>query len=254
MSDTSIFPLIAPLLKRAARNRGVTYRELGAALGLSESAMKKVLNAADCSMNRLATLCDLLGLDLTQVIEVAKKQPIEETELTPRQQTFLLQNPLALRVFWKVFAEGASAPKASRELGISRRQLHAVLRQLDARGLLRYEGRGRVDVGRPEHQIWAGDGPLMRVVREEWTEAVLRRAYAHPNGDGYRTSIRYVPLTAASMARFDASITALLDDLARQGAVERSTNARVSHFSVVVATVPESILDCTMSENSPPTS
>ncbi len=57
------------ILKRTLKERGLTYRQLGKGIGLSESGVKKIFLARDGSFQRLAEICRYVGLSLSEIVE-----------------------------------------------------------------------------------------------------------------------------------------------------------------------------------------
>ncbi|MEN0066801.1 MAG: helix-turn-helix transcriptional regulator [Myxococcota bacterium] len=75
------------------RARKITYQALGTDIGLSESGVKKVLNAEDGSVSRLLRICESLELSFEDLVAEAANPPGEPVLLNEEQQTFLVRNP-----------------------------------------------------------------------------------------------------------------------------------------------------------------
>ena len=63
---------IAPLLttlKCEFKSRGIAYRDAARQLGLSESSIKRLFSSSRLSLARLEQLCQLAGLELTDLVQ-----------------------------------------------------------------------------------------------------------------------------------------------------------------------------------------
>ena len=56
-------------IKLSLRQQGISYRVLAKALNLSESAIKQMFASGNMSLKRVDAICDVLKLDLTDLIE-----------------------------------------------------------------------------------------------------------------------------------------------------------------------------------------
>ena len=65
---------------KLVKKSSITYRELANRLELSESAVKQMFASNNFSLKRLDEICDVLGLDITELVDIAssRQQPIEE--------------------------------------------------------------------------------------------------------------------------------------------------------------------------------
>lgn len=74
--------LILRTLKVALKKKNLTYRDLGAKLGLTEAAIKKQFQASDISFSRVLEICAILDISLNALLEGAKSSPVRELQLT----------------------------------------------------------------------------------------------------------------------------------------------------------------------------
>lgn len=65
---------IVATLKRELRARSLTYRDVAARLGLSESAVKHMFSTANFSLKRLDELCEVLELDFAELVALSDAQ------------------------------------------------------------------------------------------------------------------------------------------------------------------------------------
>ena len=69
-------------LKRALRGRGVTYAHVAKHLALSEASVKRLFAAGDFSLERLDRICELAGLELSELVEQMHQQATPVRQLT----------------------------------------------------------------------------------------------------------------------------------------------------------------------------
>ncbi|MES2127282.1 MAG: helix-turn-helix transcriptional regulator [Pseudomonadota bacterium] len=89
---------IVATLKRLLKARGMTYRELGAALDLSEPSVKRLFSSERLTLERLAQVSALLGYTLAELTQEAAASSLQLHVLTRKQETQLVSNETLLLV------------------------------------------------------------------------------------------------------------------------------------------------------------
>src|SRR5262245_48423571 len=82
--------LLISELKRYLKAQGVTYAQLAVRLGLSESSVKRLFATQAFSLERLEQICNLVGLEIGDLVELMNERREFLTELTPEQEDALL--------------------------------------------------------------------------------------------------------------------------------------------------------------------
>jgi len=85
-------------LKTALKLRGLTYRNVAKALGLSEASVKRLFAQSGFSLARLDTLCSLMGIEITDLVEMMEVGRSRISELTQRQEQELVSDTELLLV------------------------------------------------------------------------------------------------------------------------------------------------------------
>ena len=83
MTQTSA--LIATL-KRSLRAQGVTYAQVAEALELSEASVKRLFSEQQLSLSRLETICQLLGLEFIDLVQLMAQQQPKVSQLSVSQE------------------------------------------------------------------------------------------------------------------------------------------------------------------------
>ena len=74
---------IVATLKRELKARGKTYRDVAAALNMSEASVKRLFASERFSVERLAEISELLGYTLAELLQAAASSVPELDTLTP---------------------------------------------------------------------------------------------------------------------------------------------------------------------------
>jgi transcriptional regulator with XRE-family HTH domain len=81
--------LIVETLKQELRKQGVTYRQVAKALDLSEASIKRLFAESSFSLARLEQICELLHLEIADLIHQMEKNIELTHQLTLEQETEL---------------------------------------------------------------------------------------------------------------------------------------------------------------------
>jgi transcriptional regulator with XRE-family HTH domain len=85
-------------LKHRFKAVGLTYREVAQALDLSEASVKRLLGNGRMTVERLAQVCDLLGLTMAELLHEAESSTPRLHTLTPEQESRLVSDEKFLLV------------------------------------------------------------------------------------------------------------------------------------------------------------
>ncbi|WP_447800761.1 helix-turn-helix domain-containing protein [Pseudomonas kilonensis] len=94
---TQITQLISTL-KQRLKAAGMTYRDVAQALDLSEPSVKRLLASGRLTLERLAQLCELLGLTMAELLQEAERSTPRLQTLTREQEAQLVSNEKLLLV------------------------------------------------------------------------------------------------------------------------------------------------------------
>ncbi len=85
-------------LKRKLRERGLTYRDIAAALRLSEASVKRLLSTGNLSIERLFEICGLLDMTLAELTQAASASSQRIVCLDEEREAELVSDPKLLLV------------------------------------------------------------------------------------------------------------------------------------------------------------
>lgn len=148
-------------LKRELKNRGITYRDLAQALELSESAVKHMFSASNFSLRRLDEICDVLQLDLAELVALGEDQTARIEQLSLEQEREIVADSRLLVVayclvnYWRV-------EDILDRYTISEAEALRYLRKLDRMGIIELLPGDRVRLRIANNFQWRPDGPIDR--------------------------------------------------------------------------------------------
>ena len=73
-------------LKKALKAQGKTYADVAVALGLAEASVKRLFSQQSFSLNRLDKVCQLLDMEITDLVQLMNEQQQHLQQLTVEQE------------------------------------------------------------------------------------------------------------------------------------------------------------------------
>lgn len=195
-------------LKRYLRKQGITYVQVAEHLGMSESNVKRMFSRQSFSAKRFESICNLAGLELSDLIDLMNRHREYLTELTPAQEEALLQNPKLLLLTY-LLVNGWKLDEVTRHFEIEVLELDHLLIQLHRTKLIELLPFKRFKLLTARNFAWRKDGPVQRLFSE-----LVQREFLDSRFDRLDEQLRFVGglLSPASLAQMKHSI----DRLARE--------------------------------------
>lgn len=160
-------------LKKLLRAKGVTYRDVAAALNLSEASVKRIFANESFTMNRLEQICQFLDItiyELARLAAHADRQPV--TTLSVDQEAALADEPQLLSYFY-LLVNGWPPSRIKRKLGIDDVQSTKALTKLHRLELIELQSRNRVRLLTARTIAWRKNGPVRRRYEQQVREEFL---------------------------------------------------------------------------------
>jgi DNA-binding Xre family transcriptional regulator len=156
MSQTR--PLI-DTLKLELRKQRITYKQVSEALNLSETSVKRLFSEEAFSVKRLEKVCELLHMDISDLVHMMEKNIDLTTQLTHEQETELVSDVKLLLVTLLLmnklqFAEILGIYEISETEGIQ------LLAHLDRMRIIELLPGNRVKLMISQNFKWIPDGPI----------------------------------------------------------------------------------------------
>ena len=89
-------------LKMALKANGLTYRQVASQLALSEASVKRLFAEQSFSLQRLEQICQLVGMEISDLIKQMEAQQQQLSELTEEQEQQLVADIKLLLVAYVV--------------------------------------------------------------------------------------------------------------------------------------------------------
>ncbi len=156
--------LLFETLRAYIKARGLTYKQLAEGLGVSEPTIKRIFASNDCSVERLAEICEFLQIDLTDVFKRIPKKRQLLYELTKKQEEELVTNKKLLMVAVCVMNLWTFEDML-RHLTLSSLECMSLLNRLADIGFIALLAKHRYRLLVAKDFAWIADGPIMRLVK-----------------------------------------------------------------------------------------
>lgn len=222
-------------LKRHLKSQNITYADLAKQLKMTESGVKKMLNAKDISLRRVLKICEVLNVSPGQVFATAERQGIPTITLDPRQEGALIKDRRLLAAYWLIAIEKRVPAEISKSLGMPEATLKTHLQRLVALDLLTCR-RGRY---RPRFYgkfRWADDSKLAKILNREWSELTLSRALSQAHAQHRLVALK---LSAQSFQELRRKLDSALDEAAQSSEREELSMRApdLQNVSALIATI-----------------
>jgi DNA-binding Xre family transcriptional regulator len=166
-------------LKQELRKQRITYKQVSAALDLSETSVKRLFAEEAFSIKRLEKVCELLHLDISDLVHLMEKNIDLTIQLTRDQEAELVSDIKLLLVTLLLmnklqFSEILGIYDISETEGIQ------LLAQLDRMKVIELQPGNRVKLMISQNFQWIPDGPIQQFfesrVQLEFLDSSFTRA------------------------------------------------------------------------------
>lgn len=189
-------------LKRRMRQTGLTYAMAAKHLDLSEASVKRLFSKGDFSLDRLELLCELVGLDLSELARLAEMESALIQHLTPEQETALVGDVKLLLVAIMVFNQW-DFPRMLEYYQLTEPELIQALLYLERIGFLLLMPGNRIRLRVSRDFRWLPNGPIFHFFREKAVDDYLQ---SHFNGPGETFQLKIGMLTKPDLLRLQARL------------------------------------------------
>lgn len=177
-SDTfmSQAALLLDVLKRALRERGLTYARVAKGLGISESSVKRTFSEGSMSLARLEEVCELAELEIADLADLTRAAEARAKELTEDvEQTLVSDSKLLLVAVLAINHWPASAMLETYKF--TEAELVGLLTRLDRLGIITLLPGNRIKVRLARNFAWRKGGPIQRFFEERVQEQFFDSAF-----------------------------------------------------------------------------
>ena len=148
-------------LKKVLKSRGMTYAEVARGLKMSEASVKRVFAGQTFTLQRLDRICELLGIEITDLGKMVEHDSERLSQLTRKQEAELVADPKFLLV--AVHAHQSLDARRNRvDLCHFPGRMHPLPRALDRLRIIDLLPDNRIKVLVARNFSWLPDGPIQR--------------------------------------------------------------------------------------------
>ncbi len=162
MSTTSD---LVTALKKELRATSMTYAELGRAIGMAESSVKRMFAKGDMSLSRVDAICRALQLDFADLARRVADAQTLLSELTRDQEAMVVADKKLLLVAICVLSQWTSDQITS-AYRLTDAEVVAALAKLDRIGIIELRPQNRYRLKLAKTFRWRPHGPVMDYFRE----------------------------------------------------------------------------------------
>ena len=173
---------VTPLLntlKRELKAQGLTYTEVAEQLNLSESSIKRLFSESRLSLDRLEQLCQLLGMEISDLVQKMNEQRKQLNMLTEEQEREVVEDQKLMLMalcalnHW-TFEEILATYDLTEHEGIR------LLARLDRLKIIELLPLNRFRLIAASDFHWIPEGPIQRFFRDEVQPGFMQSSFANP--------------------------------------------------------------------------
>ena len=175
---SQIRPLV-DTLKQELRKQRITYKQVSESLELSETSVKRLFSEGTFSIKRLEKVCELLHLDISDLIHLMEKNIELTTQLNPEQEKELVSDTrlllMALLLVNKLqFADILRVYDLTEPEGIQ------LLARLDRMKMIELQPGNRVKLMISRNFEWLPNGPIQQYFESKVQLEFLNSSFNGP--------------------------------------------------------------------------
>ncbi|MBO9464262.1 helix-turn-helix transcriptional regulator [Tropicibacter sp. R15_0] len=205
------------ILQQALKARNMTYADLAKRLDLSEPTIKRIFSQRDCKLSRLLEICDVLEVNLSDVVDRAERS-VDAPLTLPIEVEAALAKDKSLFHYYILLRDKVSAEHILGRYNLSQDQLFALGMKLERLNLVEMRENGQVRLMWPGPIQFRKDGPLMAYIRELNLRFLNMVMTSLGEEHQFFTTVsrRMRPDSGAEIQRELAAVHAKIAELARQ--------------------------------------
>jgi hypothetical protein len=170
-------PLVAEL-KRALKERQLTYAQVARALGLSEASIKRQFASGRFSLERVEQICAFAKLELSELAERARRRATPTTKLSLEQEREVVADPKLFLITWLVLNR-TPFEQVVRDYGLTPREVGRYLIRLDRLRVIDLLPANRFRLLVDRHFTWRTDGPVQAYLFEKLLREFFSARFEH---------------------------------------------------------------------------
>ena len=168
-------------LKRTLKERGITYAQVARHMKLSLPSVKRLFSTADLSLDRLDQVCELVGMEPTELLEQMRQRAATVTRLTNAQEREIISDPRLFLVAWLILNRWR-IEEIVEAFRFTEREAERYLIKLDRLGLIELQPGNRARL-RVNTVSWQPGGPMWRYVHQHLLKEFFASDFQDPRAE-----------------------------------------------------------------------
>ena len=169
-------------LKRSLKEHGLTYEDVARHLKLSHASIKRLFASGDFSLARIDAICELLGLELTELAARMSERQAPMTRLTHAQEREIVADPRLFLMTWLVLNRWR-VEEIVETFRFTTRDVQRYLIKLDRLKLIELQPGNRARLRIANNVSWQPGGPLWRHVHQNLMKEFLDSSFEDPHAE-----------------------------------------------------------------------
>ncbi len=153
-------------LKRALKNHGLTYAAVGRGIKLTESSVKRLFSKNTISLNRLNQICNLIGLEISDLVDMMNNENQNLQELSELQE-LKITNDLSLLLVMVCTLNNWSLKDITTKYQITENACLKKLLELDRLRIIKLLPGNRIKVIVSPNFGWRKNGPIQNFFQQK---------------------------------------------------------------------------------------
>ncbi len=200
--------LLIQTLKQCLKAQGRTYADVAQTLSLSEASVKRMFSEQQFSLQRLDRVCQMLGMEISDLVKQMDASQEKVEQLTHSQETEIVQD-MALTLVTVCVFNHWTIEDITQYFALSQEECVGKLLKLDKIGIIQLLPYNKVKLLVSPNFSWIEDGPFERFFREH-----VGQEYFNSNFQGEHRCLRVLNGTVsdASAAEFQRKLLRLANE------------------------------------------
>ena len=169
-------------LKRLLREQGLTYAAVAKKLELSEANVKRMFSNGNFSLERVDLICELAGIELSQLMERMLTNTVPSKQLTLTQEQEVVADPRLFLITWLVLNRWQYADIV-KEYAFTEREALRYLIQLDRLKIIELQPNNRVRLLVSRHFSWRAGGPVQNYIHQKLLREFFATQFQQPHDE-----------------------------------------------------------------------
>src|SRR3954467_13352400 len=169
-------------IKRTLKERDITYAEVARHMKLSLPSVKRLLSTGDLSLDRLDQICELLGMETTELIEQMRQRAATVTRLTNAQEREIIADSRLFQMAWLIINRWR-LEEIVEAFKFTEREAERYLIKLDRLKLIELQPGNRARLRVNANLSWQPGGPMWRYVHHHLLKEFFASDFQDPQAE-----------------------------------------------------------------------